>query len=98
VKWYLVARNICQVVDPPGRQRFEGTPLALDQIHKLLSEVEGQRMETLFKLILATEMRRGELIGLKWQGINLETETIQVRRVLSRVPGKESRIENADQL
>ena len=31
-------------------------------------------------------MRRGELLGLKWQDISFEAEQLQVRRVLSRVP------------
>ncbi len=31
-------------------------------------------------------MRRGELLGLKWQDINFEAGRLQVRRVLSRVP------------
>jgi integrase len=76
------------VVSPPRRQRFEVTPLTLEQIQKLLAVVEGQRMEALFKLALATGMRRGELMGLKWQDIDFEKGTLQVRRVLSRVPSK----------
>ena len=35
---------------------------------------------------MATGMRRGELLGLKWQDINFEAGQLQVRRVLSRVP------------
>ena len=33
-------------------------------------------------------LRRGELMGLKWQDINLDTGVLQVRRLLSRVPSK----------
>lgn len=36
--------------------------------------------------LLATGMRRGELLGLKWQDINLDKGTLQVRRTLSRLP------------
>ena len=92
VKWNLVARNMCKLVDPPRRQRFEVTPLTLEQIQKLLSAVEGHRLEALFKLALATGMRRGEIMGLKWQDIDFERGKLQVRRVLSRIlskmPGK----------
>ncbi len=86
VKWNLVARNVCKVVSPPRRQRFEVTPLSLEQIQKLLSAVEGHRLEALFKLALATGMRRGELLGLKWQDIDFAKGALQVRRVLSRIP------------
>jgi integrase len=88
VKWNLVVRNVCKAVSPPRRQRFEVKPLTLEQIQKLLAVVEGHRMEALFKLALATGMRRGELMGLKWQDIDFEKATLQVRRVLSRVPSK----------
>jgi integrase len=88
VKWNLVARNVCKMVEPPRRQRFEVVPLTLEQIQKLLSAVEGHRLEALFKLALATGMRRGEILGLKWQDIDLERGKLQVRRVLSRIPSK----------
>lgn len=88
VKWNLVARNVCKVVDPPRRQRFEVRPLTLEQIQHLLAVVEGHRLEALFKLALATGMRRGEILGLKWQDIDLERGKLQIRRVLSRIPSK----------
>ena len=42
----------------------------------------------LFSLALATGLRRGEILGLKWQDINFSTGKLQVRRILSRVPTK----------
>ncbi len=33
-------------------------------------------------------MRRGELLALKWQDINFATGTLQIRRILTRVPSK----------
>ena len=88
MKWNLVPRNVCQAVSPPRRERFEVTPLTLAQIQKLLSALEGHRLEALFTLALATGMRRGELLGLKWQDIDLTRGKLQVRRVLTRIPSK----------
>ncbi len=88
VKWNLVARNVCKAVTPPRRQRFEVTSLTLEQIQKLFIVVEGHRLEALFKLALATGMRRGEILGLKWQDIDFAKGTLQIRRVLSRIPSK----------
>ena len=62
--------------------------MTLDQVHKLLTVVNGHEMEALFKLALATGLRRGELMGLKWQDINVDAGVLQVRRILSRVPSK----------
>ena len=54
----------------------------------MLATARGHKWEALFTLALATGMRRGELIALKWQDINFKTGTLQVVRVLTRVPTK----------
>src|SRR5579872_3672888 len=48
--------------------------------------MHGHKGEAIFTLALATGMRRGELLGLKWQDINLTTGMLQVRRILTRIP------------
>ncbi len=88
VKWNLVAKNVCDVVARPRAEKFEFQPLTVEQIRKLLEVTKGHYMEALFKLALATGMRRGELMGLKWQDIDFNTNTLQVRRILTRVPSK----------
>jgi integrase len=88
VRWNLIAQNVCDLVSPPRRKRFEIQPLSLEQAQQLLQAARGHRSEALFVLALATGMRRGELLGLKWQDINLQTGQLQVRRILTRVPSK----------
>jgi integrase len=88
VKWNLIPKNVCDLVSPPRKRRFEIQPLTVEQVHKLLDVAKGHYMEALFNLALATGMRRGELMGLKWQDIDFTTGTLQVRRILSRVPTK----------
>jgi integrase len=86
VKWGLVVQNVCDLVSPPRKQRFEIQPLSVEQVQTLLTAVHAHKWEALYVLALATGMRRGELLGLKWQDINFSTKTLQVRRILSRVP------------
>jgi integrase len=86
VKMGLIARNVCDAVSPPREQHKEIHPLTADQARKLLEAAKGHSQEALFVLALATGMRRGELLGLKWQDINFAEGTLQVRRILSRVP------------
>jgi integrase len=88
VRWNLISRNTCDLVSPPRRKRFEIQPLSIEQVQQLLAAARGHRMEALFILALASGLRRGELIGLKWQDINFETGALQVRRILTRVPSK----------
>src|SRR5437660_2961137 len=84
----MLPKNVCDLVSPPRKQHEDIKPLNQEQIRKLLEAAKGHTNEALFILALATGMRRGELLGLKWQDINLENKQLQVRRTLSRVPTK----------
>lgn len=88
VRWELVAQNVCNKVSPPRRVRPEMKSLTPEQVQQLLDAARGHPQEALFILALSTGMRRGELLGLKWQDINFAEGTLQIRRVLSRVPTK----------
>ncbi|HEU5378141.1 MAG TPA: site-specific integrase, partial [Ktedonobacteraceae bacterium] len=91
-KLELVKRNVCDMVSPPRRQHKEYQPLNARQSRKLLDVAKGHPQETLFVLALATGMRRGELLGLKWQDIDFSSQVLYVKRALSRLPtqmGKE---------
>jgi integrase len=43
----------------------------------------GDRLEALYVLAIHTGLRQGELLGLKWNDVDLENGTLQVRRTLS---------------
>ncbi len=88
VRWNLIARNTCDLVSPPRRKHFKIQPLSIEQIHQLLAATRGHRQEALIILALTTGMRRGELLALKWQDLDLEKRILQVRRILTRIPSK----------
>ena len=90
VKWGLVPRNVCDLVTPPRKVRFEIQPFTLKQVQSFFDAIRGHKWEALFTLALATGMRQGELLGLKWQDINFTTGILQVRRILTRVPSRTS--------
>ncbi len=43
-------------------------------------------MEALFTLALATGMRQGELLGLRWRDVDLDAEVVRVRQALTHDP------------
>lgn len=88
MKWGIIPQNVCNLVSPPRRARFEIQPLTTEQAEKLLTTVRGHKWEALYILALATGLRRGEILGLKWQDIDFKTGVLHVRRILSRVPSK----------
>jgi integrase len=86
VRWGLLVRNVCDLVTAPRKQYVEVHPLTPLQIHRLLEAAKEHRYAALFTLALATGMRQGEILGLKWQDVQLAEGTLQVRRTQSRVP------------
>ena len=85
VKWNLVGRNVCDLVSSPIPKRHEIQPLTQEQAQRLLKAAHDHKLEALLTVALTTGMRRGELLGLHWQDIDLNTGSIQVRRSVNRI-------------
>lgn len=87
LRWDLVVRNVATLVDPPHVPRAEIKPLTPTELGIFLDAVRGQRFEALYVLAIATGLRRGELLGLKWLDLDLDKATLRVRRALQRLEG-----------
>lgn len=88
LKWGLVSLNAAALVDPPRSRRYEPQPLSPDQARTFLRAIQGDRLRALFYLALGLGLRQGELLGLCWPDVDLETETLRVRHALQRVGGQ----------
>jgi integrase len=90
VKWGLIVRNVCDAVDPPRRNRPETQTWNAAEVARVLVTAADDDLEAFWRLALTTGMRRGELLGVKWSDIDLESGSLSVRRSLSR--GESSRL------
>lgn len=75
-----VARNVR--TGTPRPRRFE--PLTADEARQFLTAVRGHRLHPLFELALHTGLRKGELLGLRWEDLDLDRGTAAIRRTLQR--------------
>lgn len=75
-----VARNVR--TGTPRPRRFE--PLTADEARQFLSTTRGHRLHALFELALHTGLRKGELLGLHWEDLDLDAGTAAIRRTLQR--------------
>jgi integrase len=80
VRWELLPRNACEAVDPPKLQTEEIQPLDADQAKALLEAARGDRLEALYVLAVTAGLRIGELLGLKWEDVDLKRGVLHVRR------------------
>jgi integrase len=79
----LIPRNVTEAVRAPRPVKKEMKPLSPDQARTLLELARGERLEALYALALTTGMRQGELLGLKWDDVDMEAGILQVQQTLS---------------
>jgi integrase len=83
----LIPRNVTEAVKPPQVLREEIRPLTPEQAKTLFEAAKGDRLEALYVLAVTTGLRQGELLGLKWDDVDMEAGTLQVRRTLTTAKG-----------
>jgi len=79
---------VAGLVDAPRVERKEVKPPTSEQVRRLLDTVKGDSFEAALMAGLALGMRRGELLGLRWEDIDFEGRTISVKQALQRSGGK----------
>ena len=68
----------------PRASKAKITPLEGDQIPAFLEEIKGHKHQVLYTVALFTGMREGEILGLMWNCVNFENNTILVDKQLRR--------------
>ncbi len=78
----LVARNVADLVDKPKPRHTEMKVYTPEQARQLLAAAHGDRLEAMYTLMLTTGCRLGELLGLRWDALDLERGELHVNVVL----------------
>lgn len=87
VKQGFIGRNVAKLVDLPSVEQYEGQVLTVEQAKKLLAAAQGSRLDALLLVAVTTGMRKGELVALRWNEVDLEKGVPQVRHNLAWVRG-----------
>jgi integrase len=78
VAWKYMPYNPASNIKPPKRPRRRRKVWNPSQIQTFLTSVQRDRFAALFLLELTTGIRRGQICGLKWSGVDLDTGEITV--------------------
>ena len=84
----LVTRNVARLVRPPSPPARKVRALEFEEARRLLAAAEGERLEPLVVLALTTGLRRAELLGLRWEDVDLGRGVVRVERTLLRIEGR----------
>ena len=87
MKWGLLARNVCDAVDPPKPHRKEMAAFDESGVQHFLEVALASRYGQLFFLDIYTGLRRSELLGLRWTAVDMNARTIAITQTLQRVTG-----------
>ncbi|MFI5746561.1 tyrosine-type recombinase/integrase [Streptomyces sp. NPDC051644] len=81
----LVSRNVARLVELPSIQGREVKPWTIYEAGKFLVAAKPYRLYAAFLLLLIYGLRRGEVLGLRWEDLDYERSEIHIRQQLTRV-------------
>ena len=83
----IISENPTDGCALPKIERKEMHTIPAEQLEAFLKEAKNSGVYEMYYLDLATGMRRGELLGLKWSDIDFAHGIIHIRRQISRIDG-----------
>jgi integrase len=87
VREEMIPRNVAKLVRPPRPEKREREPLTVEQVRTLLKANREHRLYALFVVFAVLGMRRSEVLGLRWEDVDLDEGVLRIRRGLQRVDG-----------
>jgi len=90
VRWGYMGDNPASNADPP-KQRMGGSHLQTwtsEELRRFLAAASADEHHLLWVLLAMTGMRRGEVLGLRWQDLDLENGLVLVRQTVIAIGGK----------
>ena len=84
----IIPENPCKAVALPKVEHKEMQTIPAEQLQAFLQEAKATGVYEMYYIELATGLRRGELLGLKWTDIDWQNGIFKVRRQIARVDGQ----------
>ena len=84
----LILANPANACALPKLEHREMKTLPVEQLTSFLREAKESGVFEMYYIELATGLRRGELLGLKWSDIDLEHGSLRVQRQIARIDGE----------
>src|SRR5690606_17082047 len=85
MKTDMVPQNVAMKVDRPRKNSYQHACLDATERQKLLEIVKGTMLELPVLVAAFYGLRRGEVLGLKWDAIDFTRGTLTVKRTVTQV-------------
>jgi len=84
----IILENPTNACSLPRVEHKEMQTISAEQLQSFLEAAKRSGVYEMYYIELSTGLRRGELLGLKWEDIDMKQGIIRVRRQISRIDGK----------
>ena len=84
VKIDLIPTNPADKVERPKKNEFRGNFYSAEEINLLLEVVRGTKLEIPVLMGAFYGLRRSEVLGLKWDAIDFEANTLEIRHIVTQ--------------
>jgi len=85
---HLILTNPVAGCKLPKREKQEMKTMPMEDLGKFFAEAKASGKFEFYYLDFSTGLRRGELLGLKWEDVDFEHSTITIKRQVIRVQGR----------
>ncbi len=83
VRTDLILANPADKVDAPKKNDFTPSFYSEEELDLLFKAIKGHKLEVIVLLAAFYGLRRGEVIGLKWDAIDFENNTLTIKRTVT---------------
>ncbi len=87
VRQGLLARNVCELVDPPRAKKRRMRTLTPEEVAVLFNAARDSIYYPIIYTAVNTGLRQAELLGLRWRDVDLELLSISVSQTLYKRRG-----------
>lgn len=87
VRWQLLQSNPAHAIKPPRAEQREMKVLDVEQASALLEALRGSQLEAPIVTALFGGLRVGELLGMRWQDLNLSAAQLSIQQTAQRATG-----------
>ena len=78
-------KSQCEFIILPQQQRIEYSFYTADQMKQLFEAIKDDPLFNLIKITALYGLRRSEVLGIKWDSINVDTDTLTIKHTVCKV-------------
>ena len=83
-----IKENVNELVTLPKKKAYEGKVLSAEEVRKIITYATSEEIYPIVALTICTGLRKGEVMSLMWDNVNLEEKELYVETNLCRVRNK----------